>query len=206
MCIPDSTNALLQTELSLKSLSPEEDYIIKVTFYILIIQNAVLNSKAEYFLFPLQKNLQVETGNLTTEQSWWWVKSFFQQFVSGQGRKNKKERKSNPELIDCSFFMTLCELLCTNCAHVCPMSNNGSCRLVVWSAQEKPSGVPVERNVLVQLQTWQPRSSSFVTTQEIIPQPGHRRWSMEMNWKQKQIYLQVQRCTHSHTFYRNCFT
>lgn len=71
--------------------------------------------------------------------------------------EEKKEQKSNPGLIDFVFLMSLCGLLFTNGAHVCSMSISSSHRHGVWSTQDKASGVHVERNVLVQLQTWQSR-------------------------------------------------
>lgn len=117
ICIPDSTNALLQIELSFKSLSPEEGYIIKVAFYIMnkrLLAVVKQNIYSVFFLMWLKiSTLNSASGNrqfnnitesLVSKVSHTPVNLVLPWCYCGQGRKTKKERKSNPELIDCFVF------------------------------------------------------------------------------------------------------
>lgn len=111
------------------------------------------------------KQLKVEQFNTSCaglqvelKQSCWWLSGFAPLNiccgVTVLWAEEKMEPKSNPGLWLFSL-MSLCALLFTNEAHVCSMSVSSSHRHSVWSTQDKASGVHVERNVLVKLQTWQ---------------------------------------------------
>lgn len=90
--------------------------------------------------------MQVEAGNLATSAA-------VLQWRTG------KRTTINPRtrLVVLFFFTTVCVSCCSLSGPMCvACQTTAAHRHVVWSGQGKASGAHVERNVLVQLQTWQP--------------------------------------------------
>lgn len=112
---------------------------------------------------------QVETGHLATS-------ALVLQCRTG------KRTEINPRtrlIVLFFFFMTLCVSCCSVSGPMCvACQTTAAHRHVVWSEQGKASGAHVERNVLVQLQTWQPGAPLLLHPDRWFPENRHNRGSL----------------------------